>query len=553
MSDPREALARALQALRGGDAAGAAALLDHVLAQAPNDVNALHLMAAAKRQAGARDEALLCFDRALAVAPGAAPIQFNRANLLAEMGRYGDAVAGYDSALALRPDHGESHLNRARALIALERWQDALAAFDRAAASGQGGAAARERCAALAGLGRFEEALACYERRLTANAKDADAAYNRARCLMELARSDEALVAFDAALLLEPGRADIHKNRGVVLYWLGRVEASAQAFDAAQALAPDDAGIAHTKAVALLAAGDFARGWPLHEARRDPRAGLAMRALGGAEPQWRGERVRVLRIWAEQGIGDEVLFARFAPLAKARAERVLLQCADRLMPLFARAFADIDVLSVEHAAPPADAQIAIGSLPLALQAGAAELGGGAAFLKPDIAARDAIRARYAALARGRPIVGVAWMSKAARYGAHKSAALSEWGALLSKPCLFVDLQYGAHDEELAAARARFGCELVADAAIDQMADLDAFAAQVAALDQVVTVSNTTAHFAGALGVPALVLVPPAQGLLWYWGARGERTPWYASVRLVRREARRGWAEQVAAAAALLPY
>jgi hypothetical protein len=59
------------------------------------------------------------------------------------------------------------------------------------------------------------------------------------------------------------------------------------------------------------------------------------------------------------------------------------------------------------------------------------------------------------------------------------------------------------------------------------------------------------HLAGALGVPCTVLAPPAQGLLWYWGATGERTPWYESVRVVRRSANEDWAAQVARAAAFL--
>jgi tetratricopeptide (TPR) repeat protein len=510
----RETLTRAMHLLRSGDASGAVRLLEQVLAAAPGDVNGLHLMAGALRQTGESDKALDYFNRACAAAPQAAPIQFNRANLLAEMGRHEEAVRGYDSALALRADHGETQLNRARALSALQRWEDALDAYARAAVLGLGAAAKRERGAALIGLGRFEEALHCYEARVAADARDADAAYNLARCLQEVGRLDEALTAYDAASLIEPGRADIRKNRGVVLYWMGRSDEALASLDAALALAPDNAEILHTKAVTLLAAGDFARGWPLHETRRDPAAGLGVRDHACGAPEWRGEAVATLRIWAEQGIGDEVLFARLAPLARARAGKVVLECAERLVPLFARAFADLEVRSVEESKTAADAQIAIGSLPLALNAGLAELCGGAAFLTADEAVKREIRARYEVLARGRPIVGVAWMSKTPHTGAHKSSRLGDWGALLSKDCLFVDLQYGEHASELAAARARFACDIHADAAIDQMRDLDAFVAQIAALDFVVTVSNTTAHLAGALGVPCLVLVPPAQGLLW---------------------------------------
>jgi hypothetical protein len=91
-----------------------------------------------------------------------------------------------------------------------------------------------------------------------------------------------------------------------------------------------------------------------------------------------------------------------------------------------------------------------------------------------------------------------------------------------------------------------------DDIIDQFKDLDAFAAQVAALDHVISVSNTTVHMAGALGVDCIVMPPPARGRLWYWSIEGDTTPWYQSVRIVRRALSETWTDQVARAAALLP-
>jgi ADP-heptose:LPS heptosyltransferase len=109
-------------------------------------------------------------------------------------------------------------------------------------------------------------------------------------------------------------------------------------------------------------------------------------------------------------------------------------------------------------------------------------------------------------------------------------------------------------------RVRFGVEVYADAEIDALRDLDGFAAQVAALDLVVSVSNTAVHFAGALNVPVWTLVPKGKGALWYFRL-GETTPWYPAMRLFRQEhpgewqqpmclvadALRAWAQQRAPA------
>src|SRR5262245_54919392 len=104
-------LAEAQRLMMAGELAAASAMLSAIVAEAPDDVNALHLLAGVKRQAGDREGALALLNRAVRLAPSAAPVQFNRANLLFELQRYEEAVASYDAALAQRPQHAESHLN----------------------------------------------------------------------------------------------------------------------------------------------------------------------------------------------------------------------------------------------------------------------------------------------------------------------------------------------------------------------------------------------------------------------------------------------------------
>ena len=53
---------------------------------------------------------------------------------------------------------------------------------------------------------------------------------------------------------------------------------------------------------------------------------------------------------------------------------------------------------------------------------------------------------------------------------------------------------------------------------------------MSACDAVVTVSNTTAHLAGALGRPIWVLVPYGRAQFWYWFKRGDDMPWYPQPR-----------------------
>jgi tetratricopeptide (TPR) repeat protein len=587
--DSRETLARAHQLFVAGDGAGAARLLEQHLRAAPGDVGALNLLAGVRHRSGDREGALAALDQAAQGAPNAAPILFNRANLLLELGRAEQAASGYDAALAARPDHAEGFLNRARALAQLAHHDEALADFARARALGaQEAAVLAGEALSLAALARHDEALAALDALLARAPADGDALYNRARCLYALERLDEAVSAYRAALQRGPASADLHNGLGVALLDGDHPRDALACFEAAQALRPhqpdahgnaglallalgraEEAAHAHARALACepsasqaasirynmgmakLAARAIPAGWDGFEARWD--AGMIntpKRERG--EPAWRGERVDgVLRLWPEQGIGDEVLFARLAPLAAQRAARVTLQCEPRLVPLFARSFPELDVCAVDAAAPPAAAQCAIGGLGAAMQVGVHDLGAGAAYLKADGARVRESRARYQRLAGGRPIVGTAWASKQPRRGAAKSAPIEDWRALLSRELCFINLQYGDVADDIARAKALFGADIHDDAEIDQMADLDAFAAQIAAMDRIVCISNTTVHLAGALGAPCIVLAPPARGLLWYWGVAGAATPWYASVTIVRRAPGAPRAGQIAAAAAML--
>jgi hypothetical protein len=56
--------------------------------------------------------------------------------------------------------------------------------------------------------------------------------------------------------------------------------------------------------------------------------------------------------------------------------------------------------------------------------------------------------------------------------------------------------------------------LISDPKIDQLVDLDGFAAQIAALDTIVSISNTTIDMAGMLGVPTLHIRDDKGSAIW---------------------------------------
>ena len=141
------------------------------------------------------------------------------------------------------------------------------------------------------------------------------------------------------------------------------------------------------------------------------------------------------------------------------------------------------------------------------------------------------------------LVRLAWISKNKRIGPQKSMALMELAPLARIPGIrFINLQYGDTAEERAQFEDETGTTVLDDEHVDQMSDLDAFAAQVAAMDLVISVSNTTVHFAGALGVPAWVMLNTVP--LPCWLLEGEMSPWYPSARLFRQSQAGEWADVI---------
>jgi ADP-heptose:LPS heptosyltransferase len=159
----------------------------------------------------------------------------------------------------------------------------------------------------------------------------------------------------------------------------------------------------------------------------------------------------------------------------------------------------------------------------------------AGYLRADPGQTKELRDGYA---DGRRVLGIAWRSKDAKNGEKRSISLSMLKELTGDAGIrWVSLQYGDHGE-LEAEAAAAGAPVLVDRRVDQLVDMEGFAAQVAAMDLVVTIDNTTAHLAGALGVPVWVLLPFAPD--WRWLASGETSVWYSKMRLFRQAGLGDW-------------
>ncbi|MFM2128735.1 MAG: hypothetical protein RL477_281, partial [Pseudomonadota bacterium] len=535
--------AAALLALgRSGEALVSA---DRALALAPDFADAHNNRAIALKDLGRTAEALAVFDRALALAPKFAEVHANRATLLRRTGRREDALAGFDAALALRPDLADALAGRGGVLLDLARAEEALAAFDRLATLRADDMNAHlGRALALVQLGRPDEALAAADRAAALAPDSAEAHNARGIALKEMDRLEEALAAYDRALVLKPDLAEAINNRGYIFQQWGELDRALACFERALALRPDYENARWNRTLCRLLASDFERGWDGFELRWENRP-------GGMRPprltrEWTGAAgTGSLLVLKEQGIGDEIFYSGMLHDAAKRAGSLTACIEPRLLALYRRSFEGIRFVAPADidAAGSFDAQIYMGDLCGHLRRTADDFAGvRRGYLVADPARAAGLRAR---LADGRLVCGLSWVSKSSKFGREKSLDLAALEPVLRLPGVrFVDLQYGDTSAERKRLREATGIELTSVPEIDNFKDIDGLAALIAACDVVLTVSNTTAHLAAALGKPVLLMVPTRP--IWYWHLERNDSPWYPTVRLFRQDKEGDWSQVIAA-------
>jgi tetratricopeptide (TPR) repeat protein len=515
-----------------------ALLLNH-----PGHSELLHQLGMVHGQRNQLVAAIEFIDQAIAADPNNAAAHGSRGNCLKGLGKQEEALASYDRALALQPNDANIWSNRGATLGDLKRHAEALESYDRALALDPHHVPALDnRGTTLRALQRLEEALASHDRALAINPEYASAHYNRGLTLADLKMLEEARESYHRALAVNPNYSQALSNLGVVLFELKQFDKALASYEHAIRISPDHADTHVNLSVCLLQLGDFARGWVEFEWRWHT-AEYRERVVKVSAPAWAGEKLRgSLLVWNEHGVGDEIFYAGMLNELKPYAKLITV-CVDfRLVTLFQRSFGNMQVLSRQTLAPDMrfDAHIPMGSLGRHLRRSFSTF---PKVVKPYLFAcptrtRD-LRANIAQ--EKRLICGLSWSSKSVATGSDKSLQLQELEPVLAMRGIeFVDLQYGDTAQEQAAFYATTGLGLKRVAEIDNFSDLDGLTALIEACDVVVTVSNTTAHLAGALGKPVLLMLPFSHGLMWYWHLEREDSPWYPTVKIFRQREIGNW-------------
>src|SRR5262249_42274171 len=285
---------------------------------------------------------------------------------LAEMNRPEEALASYDRALALKANYPEAFNNRGATLAEMNRLEEALASYDRALAlKANYPEAFNNRGATLAEMNRLEEALASYDRAIALKPDYAHAFKNRGPSLAEMNRLEEALASYDRAIALKSDYAHPLNNRGNVLQELKRLDEALTSYERAIALKPDDADAIAARAQCGLRLARYIEGWADYEWRWQSTRVPSKRPDSESFATWQGEALkgRHLLVYAEQGLGDTLQFARYLPLLIQKQCRVTFLTPAKLIRLLRSLPSEIEIVCTLSPERRFDFQCALMSLP----------------------------------------------------------------------------------------------------------------------------------------------------------------------------------------------
>jgi tetratricopeptide (TPR) repeat protein len=477
-------------------------------------------------------------------------------------GRLETAIAFYEKAFeqsgqnpALAPDIGRLALRLGQYAIAEQLFTIHLAAEPDALDS------QLHLAHALREQHRYEDALAVLTPAIQANPTEAALWAALGTVLVQQGRAEEALAFLDEALRLQP-------ESGSALY--ARANAYADLGEQVRALADYGAALTHLPegdqdrvrvpmALSKLAMGDLAGGWDDYRARLSPHAAKPVAFSTNADlwpfdPQEPATALagQTLTLIAEQGLGDEVMFANVVPdvlRALGPEGRLTLAVERRLVPLFARSFPGAKVVAhrtwlddgIRFREGGEWAPVGVGlwaplAAPLRRFRHRVSDFPTTPYLKPD----PARVAHWRGVLGERPgrKVGILWKSlKLQGERLRQFAPFDLWTPVLRTPGVtFVNLQYGDCAQELAHARVAFGVDIWQPPGIDLKDDLDDVAALACALDLTIGFANATINLAGACGAPVWLITAGAA-----WPKLGtDRYPWYSQMRCFSAAEAGGW-------------
>lgn len=250
-----------------------------------------------------------------------------------------------------------------------------------------------------------------------------------------------------------------------------------------------------------------------------------------------------LLIVREQGVGDEILYGTIYQDILKNYENVIIETDKRLISLFVNSFGEKYKNRFVELGLFSNKIDKLNSLDQVLYAGSLgyyfrnniESFSKKGYLK--ISDKDINEGRKKLnVCKKKFKIGFSWKSFKNQYANQKSLILEDLDCIINFNDIdSINLQYGDVQEEIDSYNKNSKSKILTLHDIDLFNEFIKIGAILKNLDLFITVSNSTAHLAGALGVKTLLIKPFKQATFHYWNQPTNKTPWYNSIELIEKD------------------
>ncbi len=349
----------------------------------------------------------------------------------------------------------------------------------------------------------------------------------------------EAIKIYSKALNLSPNNQEILSNIAICYCRENKEKEAKIYYDKAIKINPYDYKLKYAYCTLQLKINNFAGAWDLFDSRllieknkiKLKNFDLIKNNLFENLKINPDNKILILR---EQGIGEEILFSSVYQEIIDKFKDIKIEADKRLVSVFNRSFQkDIFVedgyYSKNSKISEFDNVVFAGSIIKFFRKRKRD------FINSNylIARNDIINKYKEKLSnyKEKLKVGISWKSLINIYGSLKSLSIRDFEPLFTSDRLIINLQYGNVEKEKEYLSSQ-NKNLKIFNELDLYNDIEACMGLLKNLDLFITVSNSTAHFAGALGIPTILICPKKSSTYYYWDTNSGSSVWYKNIKVL---------------------
>lgn len=472
----------------------------------PSDPLVWNLLGSAAAQLGKLEQAIEAFKNVIAIDPIDSKAYNNLGSIFYRMGEFENAILEYNKALKLQYNNAGTHKNIAAAYQLHGKLNEAIESFRNALSINPDCPESHNNIGvALRDQGKLDDAISEFRYAIKLKPNFVEALNNLAAAYSDAGQLTDAIQTYKNGIKVDSKLAELHTNLGIALHNNGDPKAAVHAYKIALSINPECVDTRLARSFALFNLGRNSEALDEYEHRlTGPQYKKRIEEL--RKPLWDGTTSlsdKTVLVWNEQGVGDTINWSYYLTNLTVNSKQCILSCQEKLVPLMARSFPNVKVVSDNdiNLLGLFDVTIPMGSL--CKHFGCDEdfvTQAPTPYLKPDKQRVRYWEQRLKSTGIG-PYVGISWRSGKSTLARRENyPSIYDWSPLFHlKDVTFINLQYGDVIEDLRVFQEYYGVTLHNFDEIDHYNDLDEVAALCAALDCVVSPKITVPLIAAAVG------------------------------------------------------